>query len=509
MNAPLIPTNDRYLIRPPVPPLFGFLPQADIGTAGDSYITISGILAQAPHPQAIFIDVDDTLYNGSTKGLIPRTIGAAFAFHNAGVPVGIYSLRPRFSISKFLSEHPQISSVLGFLSSGEPLIMAKEDLISFSARLVAGSDIVSAKTEERPLHRDSRMMVRVPKISIVRTDGEVHEMDFPKVAPASNVLILDDYNFFSYYDVMIRILGGRLPYDFPLIKAIRFSIAALWHVEKGDISDGFLSAHIDSLTLLLEGLAKKPVVETATVILPEVEEPEEKNVGTHRQLYITQFGKMPLDERVEAARSATGNDLIALCYDPTIEVIRVVVENMTFGLQHARIIAAHHPNIAGLELATRRHGFLRDRGIRNGILQNQVSDRILIERVLNPLSLAELHNYTMGREATQRAKRTAHEVFVQKFRNSSGEDQARFIIRNEGRCLEKLRDVRLKQKAIDILARHQYRSTQLANNLLVYPFVTSTILGQMLKSTMVRRSSHMRQKIRSHPKCPTESKPGV
>src|SRR5258708_1922029 len=71
--------------------------------------------------------------------------------------------------------------------------------------------------------------------------------------------------------------------------------------------------------------------------------------GTDRQLFEAKLHSLSEDARAALASTAGEPELSALCFDPTPRVVRAVLENPRAGLPHARLIAAHHGNAAGLE----------------------------------------------------------------------------------------------------------------------------------------------------------------
>src|SRR6185503_13371743 len=68
-----------------------------------------------------------------------------------------------------------------------------------------------------------------------------------------------------------------------------------------------------------------------------------------RRLYEVEFRGLERDFRMHSARHAQGQKLLALCLDPEPQVIAAVLENATSGLEHARLVALHHKNEAGIE----------------------------------------------------------------------------------------------------------------------------------------------------------------
>ncbi|MBT3180899.1 MAG: hypothetical protein HN337_00150, partial [Deltaproteobacteria bacterium] len=190
--------------------------------------------------------------------------------------------------------------------------------------------------------------------------------------------------------------------------------------------------------------------------------------GIHRELYQRHFRELSVHERVAAAISSSGDTLVALCFDPTIEVVRAVLSNSQSGLPHARLIATHHHTAAGLDLLTHNRSYATDTAVRSALLKNTVTPRYVFDRILQSSSLQQLFGICRGREATHMGKTFAREKFRKKFETSSPEERANFIIRNEGRCLQYLIGIHLGRPTFNILCTHNYTSEVLILNLLTY-----------------------------------------
>ena len=118
--------------------------------------------------------------------------------------------------------------------------------------------------------------------------------------------------------------------------------------------------------------------------------------GDYRRIFETTFHDLPRDVRASAAHTAEGAALSALCFDPDPQVIRAVLENAVCGLQHARLIAAHHGHSAGLFALVERAVFSRDAEVRRLLLRNGQTPDSVLRRILGPLALQQLFQFNIN-----------------------------------------------------------------------------------------------------------------
>ena len=228
--------------------------------------------------------------------------------------------------------------------------------------------------------------------------------------------------------------------------------------------------------------------------------------GNYRKVYESEFHQFPVDMRLAAARAVSGVALMALCLDPEPKVIHAVLENALVGLDHARLIAAHHHNPAGLEAVAARSQFLRDGQVQRNLLRNHQATDGLLRKMLGSGTLLQLFKLTVSREITERAKRMSRETLRHKFAQGNGEECAGLIFTTEGRCLGTLIGMQFDSKTTALLCRRTYNSTLLIQNLARFPGTPPAVVKHMLMQPLVKRSPHLKQLLLKHSNCPTEVK---
>lgn len=228
--------------------------------------------------------------------------------------------------------------------------------------------------------------------------------------------------------------------------------------------------------------------------------------ANYRKLFETELKALERDQRVKLAGEAEGATLCALCFDADPAVIRAVLENMKVGLEHARLIAAHHRNPVGLDALARRVEFLRDGHVQRLLLRNNQASDPLLKRLLANKPLAQLFQLNRGRELTERAKRTARQELRRVFQQASAEERVGLIFTTEGRCLTMLVGLAFDSKTTALLCGRTYNPTMLIQNLLRFSATPPPVLQHLAKQNSVRRTPSLKKLILQHPNCPSQVK---
>ena len=279
-----------------------------------------------------------------------------------------------------------------------------------------------------------------------------------------------------------------------------------------------------SLTAILERLAREGTIEeppppsdvsavagTLPADAPERTEGEAAPgsttaAATHRQLFETKLHPLREDERETLAATAGEPELSALCFDPTPRAVRAVLENPAMGLAHARLIAAHHRNAAGLEALGEKASLLQDAEVQRLLLRNPQSPVPLLQRLLSRRRLAEVYQATQSRELPERNRRTAGDALRRRFAETTSEERVELILRTEGRALAALAGLSLDGKAAGLLCARTLTSVLLIENLARWPATPPAVIAHLLKQPMVLRMPQLRTLLRRHPNRPASEK---
>ncbi len=232
--------------------------------------------------------------------------------------------------------------------------------------------------------------------------------------------------------------------------------------------------------------------------VPDVEPPE----ATHRQLFETRFHPRSEDERSRLATGAEDPDLSALCFDPVPAVIHRVLENPRTGLAHARLIAAHHRNPAGLEALVARPAFLNDREVQRFLLRNSQSPETVVRRLLASRRLPQIYESCQSHELPERHRQTARGVLRSRFAAAAPDERADLILTTEGRALGTLSGLALDGRTVALLCARALTSTLLVENLARWPATPPALIAHLLKHPLVRQAPTLKLLLRRHPNCP-------
>ncbi|MFC1848676.1 hypothetical protein ACFL27_00585 [candidate division CSSED10-310 bacterium] len=241
-------------------------------------------------------------------------------------------------------------------------------------------------------------------------------------------------------------------------------------------------------------------------------QPERKSRTAHdessnyRHIFETRIHPLQAEQRIEMARSATGSDLSALCFDPDARVILALFENMQVGLPHARLIAAHHRNPVGLEGLSKKSQFLNDEAVQRFLFRNVQTSNLLLQKITRNKQLLALYHLTTSGEVAERAKRFTHQTLRTRFQKASGDECVALILKTEGRCLIMLTGIPLNGKTISLLCSRPYHSSFLIQNLARWPSTPPPLIQHLYKIPLVQRSPHLKTMLLQHPNCPGQLK---
>lgn len=249
-----------------------------------------------------------------------------------------------------------------------------------------------------------------------------------------------------------------------------------------------------------EQTLEEPAEDFESEDTPEEEPPlAAARAASSRQLFEQHLHPRPLDQRVAQARTAVEPDLSAWCFDPTLEVIRSLFENPRLGLIHARLLAAHHRTVAGLELLGARVAFTHDAGVRRALLQNPLLPPGLYRRLWGTRRLLEQYHVTTSREAPDQIRSMARDLLRTSFNQRAGEERAEFIVHTEGRCLASLVGLTLDSHATAILCRRTYTSTLFIQNIARWSAAPPQLIAHLRRQDLVKRNPTLRQMLERHP----------
>ncbi len=240
----------------------------------------------------------------------------------------------------------------------------------------------------------------------------------------------------------------------------------------------------------------------------EDDEGEAVDTGNLRKLFETELHPLDDDVRIKNAQTAEGAVLSAYCFDPNPKVIQSVMQNMKAGLQHARLIAQHHRNAAGLQALAKKSQFLRDRQVQRWLFKNSQLPEALFKAILLKKRLTDVYGLAVSREVTEKVKGTAKRSFRKRFISAPAEEKAILIHKCEGRCLNLLIGVPLDGRTAALLTQRAVHSTLLIQNLARWPTTPPSVLQHLAKQGPVKRQPNLRQLIMRHPNAPAALKAG-
>jgi hypothetical protein len=235
-------------------------------------------------------------------------------------------------------------------------------------------------------------------------------------------------------------------------------------------------------------------------------EPPAANEAGFRKIYETQFRKASQGERITAARTASENELMALCFDPDLPVFAAVLDNSKCGLPHARFAARWQPTAAGLEAIGQRLAFFNDPQVQRMMLRNVHLSELLTKRILGGKRMLDAHKVSIDTDVPEKARAFARSVLRSKFATSQGEERAGLICATEGRVLAALAGLTLDGRATSILCARGYTSAIFVQSLARFGSCPPQLLAHLLRQQVVRRQQHLKNMLLQHPNTPTDAK---
>jgi hypothetical protein len=252
-----------------------------------------------------------------------------------------------------------------------------------------------------------------------------------------------------------------------------------------------------------EALAIEPLADADPD--PTAAEPE-TDPADYRALYERLFHPLDRDARVAAATQASGPELLALCFDADPRVIHAVLANASTGLDHARLIAAHHKNPVGLDQVVARAELARDAQVQRKLLRNdQLSERLLA-RLLAGKPLLGLFKAGADRDLPERNRVQARAVLRRSWARAASEERADLVLRTEGRVLAMLVGQTFDARTTALLCARAHASMTLIQNLARFGACPPALLVHLVKIPSVRRNPQVRRLLLQHPNMPGDMK---
>ena len=260
----------------------------------------------------------------------------------------------------------------------------------------------------------------------------------------------------------------------------------------------------DGVRALLERLEAEGVVEAeAPAEVPEPPDAVDESGAVGLKLYREKFHGLPEGERSEAAATASGALLSALCYDPLPSVIRRVLENPNCAVEQARLIAAHHSTATGLDQLLSRGDLARDAEVQRKLWRNPQLGEGQVRRLTASKRLLEVWKLTVSRESTAQTRSAVMKVLRGKFPSASAEERVELILTTEGRCLAGLSGLPIDGRTTALLCGRTFSSVLLIQNISNWAAAPPALIAHLLKQPLVMRQQQLRKKLELHPNAPS------
>jgi hypothetical protein len=227
-----------------------------------------------------------------------------------------------------------------------------------------------------------------------------------------------------------------------------------------------------------------------------------------RQLFERKLHALAAESRVSFALNAEEPVLSALCFDPLPAVAVQLLNNPRFGLQQARLLAAHHPHPSALQALGGKEAFLRDAEVQRLLLRNVQLPQNILQRLLSPKRLLDLFRLSVSHELPEKNQRATREALRHKFANSAApEDKVELLFHSEGRVLAQLTGLPLDQKTAALLCGRTFTSLLLVQNLARFSATPPSVLAHLLKQAVVKHQPQVRALLLQHPNAPRNARP--
>jgi len=231
--------------------------------------------------------------------------------------------------------------------------------------------------------------------------------------------------------------------------------------------------------------------------------PPEGEALRFRQLFERKLHSLAAESRISYALNAEEPVLSALCFDPLPSVAAQLLNNPRFGLQHARLLAAHHPHPTTLQAVAAHEAFLRDAEVQRLLLRNVQTPPGLLQRLFGSKRLLDLFKLSISHELPEKNQRATRELLRHKFANTaSPEEKVELLFHSEGRVLAQLAGLALDQKTTALLCGRTYTSLLLVQNLARWGATPPPVLAHLLKQAVVKHHPQLRTLLQQHPNAP-------
>ncbi|MEM9557667.1 MAG: hypothetical protein AAGC60_25640 [Acidobacteriota bacterium] len=246
--------------------------------------------------------------------------------------------------------------------------------------------------------------------------------------------------------------------------------------------------------------ADEPAIDPAApVSTSRVESGAATGARSWRRIFEQELHPLPVDLRVERAADAQNEILRALCFDPAHRVIAALLENPRCGLEHARLVAAHHRSSRGLDALGEQAALVRDPQVERHLFRNPQTSIRLLRRIFGRSRMAKVYRLAVGHDASEVVRETARRTFRKKFTAGTAEERVKLILDCEARCLALLVGIALDAKAVALLCRRALPSMLLVRNLARWPSTPPPVLAHLLRQPHVRRNQALRTAVLRHP----------
>ena len=259
--------------------------------------------------------------------------------------------------------------------------------------------------------------------------------------------------------------------------------------------------------MLLEGEEAAPTSSEDTASASKEDElarvEAERN---YRQIYETRWHPLPVDARVHGGMNAHGPDLFALCFDADPRVVAAILQNMTVGLDHVRLIAFHHRNGVGLEILARRQDWLRDLLVERRLLRNPMIGEIVLGRVMGPKRLFPTYKVAIDRDIPELSRIKCRGLIRQKWQNATSEERSDLVLRTEARCLALMTGCTFDAKTTAMLCGRPINSVMFVHMISKFAASPPGLLSHLYKQPFVRKNPSLRKMLLQHPNMPADIK---
>jgi hypothetical protein len=225
-----------------------------------------------------------------------------------------------------------------------------------------------------------------------------------------------------------------------------------------------------------------------------------------RELFERKLHALAAESRVSFALNAEEPVLSALCFDPLPSVAVQLLNNPRFGLQQARLLAAHHPHPSALQALGARDLFLRDAEVQRLLLRNVQLPPSVLHRVLGPRRLLELFKLSVSHDLPEKNLRATREALRHRFANAAPEEKVELLFHSEGRVLVQLTGLPLDQKTAALFCGRTVSSLLLVQNLARWSATPPAVLAHLLKQPVVKHQPQVRALLLHHPNVPANAR---